>query len=249
MRELDQGMLVSQSVLVLCFALAFGLLAAAVVANSTLARTQKSRAFRVTAFAVAIVIMAWAPLGGGLRVNFTASMPLGAYRLVPLPKKGIRRGMFVVTCAPLDAAKLGRHRGYLSAGTCPANTEPLLKAVAAVAGDAVAISDRGVVVNRCLLPHSRPLRFDAAGRRLLPWSRGRYSIRRGQLWLYADNPESWDSRYWGPVPVHNVLAAATAVLKVFSGPVLGPVNRHLCGALPSPSPGGLVKPRFRYVVW
>jgi hypothetical protein len=46
-----------------------------------------------------------------LRFNFTSSMAVGIYRLVPLPKNGVRRGMLVAACAPPDAAELGRRRG------------------------------------------------------------------------------------------------------------------------------------------
>jgi conjugative transfer signal peptidase TraF len=206
--------MVDQPMLVLSLALAFGFLAAAIIANSTIARTQKTRAFRVIAFAAAIVITGWAALASGLRVNFTPSMPLGVYRLVPVSKNGIRPGMIVAICAPVDAAKLGRHRGYLAAGPCPADTELLLKAVVAIAGDKVAISTRGATVNRCLLPHSRPLSLDAAGRRLLSWPQGRYRLLSNQLWLHADSDRSWDSRYWGPAAVVDVAARAFPLLTI-----------------------------------
>jgi conjugative transfer signal peptidase TraF len=203
---------VSQPVLALSFSLALGFLAAAAVASSALARTRKSRAFRMFAFAAAIIVVGRVTAASGLHFNVTPSMPLGIYRLAPVPKSGVQRGMFVAACAPIDAARLGRRRGYLANGRCAADTEPLVKVVAAVAGDEVTISSRGVSVNECLLPHSRPLKFDSAGRPLSPWPRGRYRLRRGQLWLYAGNDRSWDSRYWGRVPISDVLARAQPVV-------------------------------------
>lgn len=58
----------------------------------------------------------------------------------------------------------------------------------------------------------RPLSFDAAGRRLFPWPRGHYRLRPGELWLYADNDRSWDSRYWGPAQADAVRARALPLL-------------------------------------
>jgi len=164
---------------------------------------------------------------GDLFVNGLASfsgtaalveLPKGRQKFVsikldaPVPKSGVQRGTFVAVCAPLGAADLGRRRGYLAAGPCPADTELLLKVVAAVAGDVVAVSANGVGVNGCPLPRSRPLSFDGAGRRLSPWPQGRYRLGLGQLWLYADNARSWDSRYWGPVPLVHVTARAVPLL-------------------------------------
>ncbi len=160
-------MFVSQPLLALSFSLIFGFLAAAAVASSALARTRKSRAFRLIAFATAIIVVGRVTAASGLHFNVTPSMPLGIYRLVPVPKSGVQPGMFVAVCAPIDAARLGRRRGYLANGRCAADTEPLVKVAAAVAGDEVTISSRGVAVNGCLLPHSRPLKFDSAGRPLL----------------------------------------------------------------------------------
>lgn len=197
--------------LTLSFSLAFCFLATATVASSALARTRRSRAFRVIAFAAALTVVGRVTAASGLHFNVTLSMPIGIYRLAPVPKSGVQRGTFVAVCAPIDAARLGLRRGYLANGRCAADTEPLLKVVAAVAGDEVTISSRGVAVNECLLPHSRPLEFDSAGRPLSPWPHGRYRLRRGQLWLYAGNDRSWDSRYWGRVPLSEVLARAQPV--------------------------------------
>jgi conjugative transfer signal peptidase TraF len=155
-----------------------------------------------------------------LRFNFTPSMPLGIYRLVPPPASGeFPRGTFVAACAPRVAAELGRRRGYLAAGRCAAGTQLLLKTIIAVSGDDVAISGNGVFVNGCALAHSRQLFFDVAGRGLSRWPAGRYRLRRGQFWLYAANDRSWDSRYWGPVAATDVRARAvpwlTAPLVVY----------------------------------
>jgi len=148
----------------------------------------------------------------GLRLNFTASMPLGIYRIDHVAPSAIQRGMLVAVCAPVGAAEQGRRRGYLATGTCSGDSEPLLKTVAAIAGDTVTIASDGVSVNGHLLHSSKPLAADSSGRPIASWLRGHYRISNGSIWLYADNERSWDSRYWGPAPIRNVVGAATPFL-------------------------------------
>lgn len=180
-------------------------------------RTRRLRILQLCVSVGVIVLIVHAIAAIGLHFNFTPSMPLGIYRLAPLSRSGVERGSFVAVCAPPVAAKLGRRRGYLAIGACPSHAEPLLKVVAAVPGDQLAVSADGVAVNGCALPHSQPLNVDSAGRRLSRWPRGHYRLRRGQLWLYAANNRSWDSRYWGPAMIRNVLAQAEPLIIMTSG--------------------------------
>jgi conjugative transfer signal peptidase TraF len=177
-------------------------------------KTQVRCIVRIFGYSAIAVCIGYVIVSLHLRFNVTSSMAVGIYRLVPLLKNGVRRGMLVAACAPLDAAELGRRRGYLASGPCASGTEPLLKVVVGAAGDEVALSGAGVVVNGCLLPNSRPLLHDAAGRRLSSLSHGHVALPQGRFWLYADNVRSWDSRYWGPVPVANILAKVVPVLTV-----------------------------------
>ena len=207
-------MLLSQPSFVLSFALAFGLIGATGIAHAALGKTIAVRALRAFTCVGAIGGIVCPVAALNLRINVTPSMPIGVYRLTPLVKYKIERGMIVAVCAPLNAAELGRRRAYLGSGPCPADTEPLLKIVAAVTGDNVDILPRGVVVNGWLLPKSRPLSADAAGRFLRPWPRIQYRLRPGQLWLYAADDRSWDSRYWGPVYGTEVLARSVPLVTI-----------------------------------
>lgn len=208
-------MLVSQSLLVLSASLGVGLLSAAAMARGASTKARAPRALQVSASVIAIFLIAYVIDALNLRFNFTQSVPVGIYRLAPpSARMRIQRGALVAVCLPAVAAELGRLRGYLSLGVCPHHTEPLLKIIAAVAGDYLAISATGVAVDGCFLPNSRALTLDAAGRPLRPWPEGRYRLRRGQLWLYADNARSWDSRYWGPVPAIAVVGSARQIVVV-----------------------------------
>jgi conjugative transfer signal peptidase TraF len=154
--------------------------------------------------------MFYAYLGevSGLRINLTASMPLGIYRVVVMHPRSVRVGMLVAVCAPAKAAEVARRRGYLLKGACAYETETLLKQVVAVGGDEVIVTVKGLVVDGRLLPNSAALVADHAA----AWPVGRHRVADGMLWVYANHPRSWDSRYWGPVPLGNVVAVMEPVL-------------------------------------
>lgn len=140
----------------------------------------------------------------GLRINTTGSMPKGIYRIAARP---VTRGSIVELCLPSQnvAAKLMRVRGYEHAGYCPSGLAPLIKPVAAVAGDIITLTDAGVSVNGNAIPSTKTYSRDSAGRELPRWPGGTYSVPAGQLWLISNfSPYSFDSRYFGPVPTSSV---------------------------------------------
>lgn len=187
-----------QTVLTAVLALAFAVTLTAAMAFATCAQAAQKRAIGLTAIATTTALTMCSFRSANFRMNFTNSMPVGVYSVVWLPPGGVQRGMLVAACAPPHAAEQGRQRGYLGAGPCADGTEVLLKFVAAVAGDMVDVTPRGVDVNGCLLLHSRPEPRDRNGRTLVPWPRGAHRLANGQAWLYAPTDRSWDSRYWGP---------------------------------------------------
>jgi conjugative transfer signal peptidase TraF len=229
---------ISQPTLVLAFALSLGLVSAAAVASGAFIKARIRRVLHIGACAAGIIFLGRVLTELDLRFNFTPSMPLGIYRITPVPPKGqLPRGAFVAACAPHIAAELGRRRGYLAAGPCPADTELLLKIIVAVGGDDVVISANGVSINGCALPHSRQLAVDVEGRRLSRWPQGRYRLRSDQLWLYAANDRSWDSRYWGPV------AAADATARV-APLVTSPLAFRSTSGEPNCGPAVSARPRL-----
>lgn len=170
-------------------------------------RTKARAAVGCCLFALAGVGAAGA---AGVRINTTPSMPVGLWRVSP--SGDLRRGDAVVVCAPDNVAtRLGLGRGYIGAGTCPGGTEPLLKVVAAVPGDAVAVGPHGLAVNGAVLADTVPLAHDRAGRALPAWPPGIYTVQPGTAWTTTPAPDSWDSRYWGPVRLADVLGVARPV--------------------------------------
>jgi conjugative transfer signal peptidase TraF len=152
------------------------------------------------------LVMAWLC---GIRVNDTASMPRGLWQ-VGAGDEPLRSGEIVTVCLP-DTAPIreAAARGYLPAGSCPDGYEPLVKPVAAVAGDRVTVTPRGIAVDGRPVPHTAQLVRDSSGRPLRPVAPGVYPVIPGQVWLLSGHdPRSFDSRYFGPIPTANVHGVA-----------------------------------------
>ncbi|ANP91594.1 conjugative transfer signal peptidase TraF [Rhizobium leguminosarum] len=146
---------------------------------------------------------------GGLRINTTPSEPLGLWRVAPLDRP-VLVGDMVFVCPPEnDAVSEGFERGYLRSGLCPGGFGPLIKTVAAVGGQRIAIAGN-VTIDGRPIANSRLVSQDGQGRPLRPYAGG--TIPAGFLFLHSPFPGSWDSRYFGPVPGSGVLGLAEQVL-------------------------------------
>ena len=125
--------------------------------------------------------------------NASASVPVGLYVRA---SETIRRGDFALVCTPDAAAILAAERGYLPVGV------PLVKHIVAVAGDDVCAMKLAVSVNGKIVANQ--LRADRAGRPLPRWN-GCRRLSQGEYFLLAEAPDSFDSRYFGPVPSANII--------------------------------------------
>jgi len=145
----------------------------------------------------------------GMRINMTPSMPIGLWAIASaraIPS----RGDIVTVCLPNGAAlRQAMQRQYIAAGACPDGAEPLVKPVAATGGDLVTVTAAGISVNATPVANTAPLARDEAGRVLRPIPTGSYRVVPDQLWLLSGHdPRSFDSRYFGAVPIANVLGIA-----------------------------------------
>ncbi|MGH6617133.1 S26 family signal peptidase [Sphingomonas sp.] len=118
--------------------------------------------------------------------NASASVPVGLYRVIP--GATARVGDMVVARVPEPWRGLAAERRYI-----PVNV-PLVKRVAAAAGQEACARGRIVFVDRKLVVTRRPT--DPHGR-ILPWWDGCIRLRGRQLFLLTDAPESFDGRYFG----------------------------------------------------
>lgn len=124
----------------------------------------------------------------GLRFNPTPSLPKGIYRIVPgTPEKS----ELVSFCLEGEFAELALERGYLEPGSCPSGLRPLLKRLAALPGDSVD-------------PYSHPIcALDSHGRSMTP-ALVPGVVPPGMALVLADHPGSFDSRYFGFVPLDSL---------------------------------------------
>jgi conjugative transfer signal peptidase TraF len=144
----------------------------------------------------------------GLRFNATVSMPRGLWTV--RAGEPIERGEIVTVCPP-DRADIreAAQRGYIPNGVCSRGYEPLVKPVAAIAGDLVTVTPQGITVDGHLVANTAPLAEDDAGRPLHPIPIGAYRVTPGEIWLLSGHdPRSFDSRYFGAVPAANVTGVA-----------------------------------------
>jgi conjugative transfer signal peptidase TraF len=133
----------------------------------------------------------------GIRFNLTESLP---ERILVVTKD--ESAQLVEFCPQEAASSISVQRGYRVRGTCPDGDAPLLKPIIARAGDVVEVSSNGITVNGKLLRNSAPRTRDSRGRPLTSWPSGSYVVATGFVWVLSQHhPLSFDSRYYGPVPV------------------------------------------------
>lgn len=150
----------------------------------------------------AVVLLAAGRLAG-LRLNLTGSLPVGLY----LAARGApTRGALVLVCLPPQVAAFARARGYVPrGGACPGGAVPAGKRVLALAGDTIAVTPTGLLVNGVPVPNSRALARDRRGRPLRSLAVGRYQVGRDELWVLSSYSRlSFDSRYFGAVRLSDV---------------------------------------------
>lgn len=174
------------------------------------ARERRRRFVSSVLFAGAVLTAALGTVGytGGLRINFTPSYPLGLWRVVALDRE-VAVGDLVFVCPPQTPAfEMGLARGYLRRGLCPGWMSPLIKTVAAVAGQSVDVGS-SLHIDGVALPNSTVRPVDAEGRALVAYAGG--TVPDGEIFLHSSFPGSYDSRYFGPVPVTGVLGLARPI--------------------------------------
>ena len=128
--------------------------------------------------------------------NASQSVPKGLYKITnDRPTKGD----LVLAGLPEWAAFLANQRGYL-----PTNT-PVLKHLSAVEGDIVCRISNRVYVNHMLI--AKVLESDQAARRMPRWQ-GCKRLQRGEVFLLAGHPYSFDGRYFGITKLSLIIGIA-----------------------------------------
>ena len=157
--------------------------------------------------AVAAVATMFAWVSFGLVLNYTHSVPLGIYREIADPAGTPHSpAPYVFFCPDVRWPSMKGQPNYRDPmHTCPDGFSPLIKPVVAWPGDTVEISAAGIVVNGQPLPNTATINRDSTGRQLHPFPAGTYHVQTDELWVVSSfSPRSFDSRYFGPIPLRSV---------------------------------------------
>jgi conjugative transfer signal peptidase TraF len=168
------------------------------IASIPLRRSHSRPSLAALALAVAaIVVIGAALLPGTARqvlLNTTPSEPIGLYVRADLAPKPGRLAAFFAPAAAFPYAD--RRLGYL-------RRVPILKMIVAGPGDHICTVSDQVVING--IRRAAIVERDGQGRALPHWRACRH-LADGELFALSDRvPNSFDSRYFGPVPVRSVI--------------------------------------------
>ncbi|NML06771.1 S26 family signal peptidase [Sphingomonas sp. G-3-2-10] len=158
--------------------------------------------------------------------NASASVPIGLY--AARPSESVKRGDLVAAHAPTPIAQLMAARGYLPLRV------PMLKHVLGVAGQTVCRTGLTVTIDGTPVAEVRPR--DRMGRPLPSWS-GCRRLRQGEVFLLnPGSPDSFDGRYFGPVPARGIVAILTPLWLPGRGETVPPSApaAHESSSVPKP---------------
>ncbi|CAH0357279.1 MAG: S26 family signal peptidase [Sphingobium sp.] len=161
-------------------------------------RTRRARYVAAVSITTLVVLASTAlPPTPRLVWNASASAPIGLYWVEP--GVDLERGDMVVARLSDGVRQMAARRRYL-----PMNV-PLVKRVAAVAGDEVCALGKHIFLNGHRIAERRAM--DAKGRAMPRWS-GCRRLRGHQIFLMLDAPASFDGRYFGVTQGVDVIGKA-----------------------------------------
>jgi conjugative transfer signal peptidase TraF len=131
--------------------------------------------------------------------NASPSVPIGLYRLTSRPSQ---TPALAIIRLPEPLTILAETRGYLAKGVL------LIKPVVAGVGDTVCRHGALVTINGRIAARART--SDAAGRSLPAWS-GCFRLRANEIFVLSADPDSFDSRYMGPIDRAHVVGFALPI--------------------------------------
>ncbi|WP_334148148.1 S26 family signal peptidase [Hyphomicrobium sp.] len=156
----------------------------------------------IAGMAIALILLiAPAPRRATVYVvwNASPSVAIGLYGIVHWRPEV---GELALVRLPEDLSEVAHRRGYLPRSAL------LLKPVAASALDRVCRFGADVFVRSRLAARAR-----TESEPLPPW-RGCRTLRSSELFLLAEHPASFDSRYFGPVHVKHLIGTAIPLWRI-----------------------------------
>ncbi|WP_234053412.1 MULTISPECIES: S26 family signal peptidase [unclassified Xanthobacter] len=130
--------------------------------------------------------------------NASASVPVGLYRIVPGATVDVTD--LAVVMPPAELAGFLDARGYLPRGL------PLVKRVLALSGTEVCRTGADIIAYG--MAYGRAWERDRRSRPLPVWQGCRTLRKDEAFFMNWDSPDSFDSRYFGPLPLSTVVGRA-----------------------------------------
>ena len=151
--------------------------------------------------AALVVAPAWSRPDIRFIWNASASVPVGLHRIVPADRLDVTD--LAVVMPPDELAGFLDQRRYLPRGL------PLIKRVLALADAEVCRSGADIIAYG--MTYGQVRARDTRGRPLPVWQ-GCRRLRAGEaFFMNWDSPDSFDSRYFGPLPLTTVVGRAVPV--------------------------------------
>jgi conjugative transfer signal peptidase TraF len=150
---------------------------------------------------VLVAAPAWIDHRPKLIWNASASVPVGLYRVDPVDRIGVSD--IAVVMPPKPLADLLAQREYLPSGV------PLLKNVLALGGTMVCRRGGSIIVYG--VAFGRALDRDSRGRPLPGWQGCRIIADREVFLMNWNSADSFDGRYFGPLPLTSIIGRALPV--------------------------------------
>lgn len=122
----------------------------------------------------------------------------------PYQDLNIARDQLVLVCLEEKWAEFAFQRHYIGIGKCADHSAPVGKWIVGIPGDTVEFTPEGIIVNQELLLNSKPALQDGQGREM-PQISGSYTLEK-EVVLCNPQPSSFDSRYFGPIPIQQIHA-------------------------------------------
>jgi conjugative transfer signal peptidase TraF len=130
--------------------------------------------------------------------NASASAPVGLYRVVPVDRIDVTD--LAVVMPPDELASFLDERRYLPKGL------PLLKRVLALNGTEVCRTGTDIIAYG--MSYGQARERDSQGRPLPVWQGCRHIVEGEAFFMNWNAPDSFDSRYFGPLPLTTVIGRA-----------------------------------------
>ena len=89
--------------------------------------------------------------------------------------------------------------------------QTVIKRAAGVAGDRITVNDQETRINRAPVENSDPALAKTLGQPEQTFFRAQSIVPAGHLWVMGATRDSFDSRYWGMLPLGQVIGRAYAL--------------------------------------